>query len=217
MVESALHLEQPVAVALASANRLLVQRLRNGVVSPLSVVGEAAHVREIVALARRDGPDLVLVDVAIPGGVVEATRELVDRALGTVVLVAGEPPGDALMLRALRAGAVGLIAAATPSARLGPTLLGALRGEAALTRTQVGRLLSEFQARPGRSVVSRGRRVHLTQRELEVFQHLRANRGTAATANLLGIAPTTVRTHVASLLRKARVSTREELVRVFSD
>lgn len=216
MTQSALYQDRPVAVALASRNRLLVQRLRASITPPMQVVHEATSVGEIVALARLDPPDLVLLDVDLPGGVVEAVRELADRELGTVVVITDDTPDDTVILRILRAGAAGLLPASTPAARLGHALSGVLRGEAALPRTQVGVLLAEFQARPGRTVIVRGRRVRLTPRELEVLQHLRHRRGTSAIAALLGIAPTTVRTHVAALLRKARVGSREELVRALA-
>lgn len=202
-----------VLVGLASADDRLLDRFRLAVSAPMRVGVEAGDADTLVRRARRDPLDLLLLDSGLPGGVVQATRSVADEGLGAVVVVtAADDPDESLMLRVLRAGAVGLLPASTPVDRLASAMNGVLRGEAALPRTHVRVLLAEFHARPGRSVAVSGRRVHLTQRELEVLQLLRLQHSTTSIAHRLGIADTTVRTHVAGLQRKARVSSRRDLL-----
>ena len=202
-----------VVVGLASPDARLVDRLRGAVRAPMRVGVVAGDAGEVVRLARREPMDLVLLDSRLPGGVVQATRRVADEGLGAVVVVTTADDADeSLMLRVLRAGAVGLLPASTPVDRLASAMNGVLRGEAALPRAHVRVLLAEFHARPGRSVSVSGRRVHLTRRELEVLQLLRLQHSTTSIAHRLGIADTTVRTHVAGLQRKARVSSRGELL-----
>ncbi len=208
----------PATVALASADPLLVDRLRTTLPAPLAVVGQAADAAAAVAVARRTRPGLVLLDARLPGGAADATRELVDRALGrVVVLSSGDVPDTSVMLAVLRAGACGWLPARTAPARLGSALLGVLRGEAALTRVDTGVLLARYQTDRGRSVAFRGRTVHLTPRELEILQLLRSGHSSSSIAHRLGIAPTTVRTHVAGLQRKFRVSGRSSLVAALTE
>lgn len=202
-----------VAVGLASSDPWLLRRLRAAVSAPMRVVLEAAGAAEVVTMARVHRPVLLLLDSRLPGGVVQATRTLADSSLGAVIVItADDAPDEPLLLRSLRAGAVGLLPASTPAHRMTSAMNGVLHGEAALPRTQVRVLLAEFAARPGRTVAVSGRSVHLTQRELDVLRLLRLRHSTTSIAHRLGIADTTVRTHVAGLQRKVRVSSRGELL-----
>jgi len=204
--------ELPVRVGLASTQLLLIRRLRAAIGGPMQVVLEAHDATEILALARQAPPDLMLLDGQLPR-VEEVIRTLVDHALGTVVVITRDnDPDEAFLMRVLRAGASGFMPAATPTGRFTAALQGVLRGEAALPRSHVGLLLAEFQARPGRALSVRGRRIHLTQREMEVLRLLRQGHTTASIAHRLSIGGTTVRTHLAALQRKARVSSRAELL-----
>lgn len=205
--------ELPVTVGLASRHPLMIRRLRGAIGGPMQVVLEAHAGAEIIALARQAPVDLLLIDGQLPGGVEDVIRTLVEQALGTVVVITRDnDPDEAFLMRVLRAGAAGFLPATTPAGRLTAALQGVLRGEAALPRSHVGLLLAEFQARPGRALSLRGRRIHITQRELEVLRLLRQGHTTARIAHRLSIGGTTVRTHLASLQRKARVSSRAELL-----
>lgn len=208
--------EYRTTVAFATADPALAHRLRAALSGAMTVVGESSDATGLPAVADAAGADLVLVDDRLPAAV-EATGQIVERALAAVVvLTADEALDEAQMLRALRAGASGLLPVSTPDASLQAALAGVLRGEAALPRTHVRVLLSEFQGRPGRDLTVRGRQVHLTQRELEVLRLLQLSHSTTSIADRLGIAATTVRTHVAALQRKARVSDRRELLDVLA-
>jgi two-component system, NarL family, response regulator DesR len=95
---------------------------------------------------------------------------------------------------------------------------GALRGEPAVPRRFVSRLLDELRTRERRrSVVLAGRgRVALTSREWEVVELLLRGATTSEMAETLGIAPVTVRRHLGSVERKLGVSTRAQVVELLS-
>jgi RNA polymerase sigma factor (sigma-70 family) len=97
------------------------------------------------------------------------------------------------------------------------TLKGVLRGEAALPRSLVARLIAEFRLRESRDDRRRAleteARTALTNREWEVLRLLGEGRTTAEIADLLGVSAVTVRSHVATLLAKLRVPDRAAAVR----
>jgi DNA-binding NarL/FixJ family response regulator len=99
-------------------------------------------------------------------------------------------------------------------ARLGRTLHGVLRGEAALPRTLTARLIVEFRARAQQPSLVRRTKKDLTSREWDVLDCLREGLSTPRIAKQLFISKTTVRRHVGSILKKLNVSTREEAVKV---
>jgi DNA-binding NarL/FixJ family response regulator len=88
-------------------------------------------------------------------------------------------------------------------------------GEAAMPRALVTRLMDEFRARGSRRVaIPGGHPVQLTAREWQVLEGMREGLSTAALADRLHVAPVTVRTHVAAILRKLRVTDRDAAVRL---
>jgi DNA-binding NarL/FixJ family response regulator len=171
-----------------------------------------------VAAALRDPPDLCLVEVRVPGGGIEAAAAIRAHLPRTEVVMLSASGSDNDVFAALQAGASGYLLKEMDPARLAPTLVGVLRGEAALPRELTARLIREFRARTRRApagLVRRGEN-ELTRREWEVLDCLCAGLATRAIAAQLFISQTTVRRHVASILRKLEVASREaavELVR----
>jgi DNA-binding NarL/FixJ family response regulator len=121
-------------------------------------------------------------------------------------------------MAAVRAGASGYLTQGLDPARLPHVVRGAVRGEPAVPRRFVSRLLDELRTRERRrSVVLAGRgRVALTGREWEVAELLLRSATTAEMAAQLGVAPVTVRRHVGSVERKLGVSTRAEVIALLS-
>jgi DNA-binding NarL/FixJ family response regulator len=93
-----------------------------------------------------------------------------------------------------------------------------LKGEAAMSRTLMSRVLDQFQdrGRTARRSVSGQASVTITSREADVLRLLEEQLTTAQMANRLFVSPATVRTHVSSLLRKFGAADREELLRAVS-
>jgi DNA-binding NarL/FixJ family response regulator len=117
-------------------------------------------------------------------------------------------------MAAVRAGASGYLTNSLDPARLPHVVQGAMRGEPAVPRKFVSRLLDELRTRERRrSVVLEGKgRIALTAREWEVVELLLRSASTSDIAAELGVAPVTVRRHVGSVERKLGVTTRAQVV-----
>jgi DNA-binding NarL/FixJ family response regulator len=175
------------------------------------VCAQASDARSAIEGARRERPDVCLLDIHMPGdGIYAAERishELPDAAV--VMLTVSRSDDD--LFNALRAGASGYLLKDIDPARLPLALRGVLEGEAALPRRLVALLIEEFRERKRRRRIPLvGRRAaELTDREWEVLELMKQGLTTDEIAARLFISPVTVRTHVSAILRKLHVQTRE--------
>ena len=175
-----------------------------------AVCAEAADAAEAVEAAVRERPDVCLVDTELPGGGIAAAAAIVSEGARTSVVMFGRSSSDEVVFAALEAGACGYLTKNMDPERLATALKSVTRDEAPLPRTIVARLIEEFQERHRRM-----RTFHnLTGREAEVLELLGQGLDTAEIAKRLFVAPVTVRTHIASVLKKLGVPDREALVRV---
>ena len=176
-----------------------------------AVCAEAADGPEAVAAAARERPDLCLVDTELPGGGgIPTAAAIIGSGAETDVIMFARSPSERDLFAALEVGACGYLTKSTDPERLAFALKRVSEGEAPLPRTLVARLIEEFQERYRRS-----RTLHnLTEREKEVLELLDEGLGTAEIAARLFVARVTVRTHVASILKKLGVPDREAAVRV---
>jgi len=176
------------------------------------VVGEAADGADAVERTRELQPDLVILDLQMPGMDGLQALPLVREASSQteiVVLTASEDDGN--LLAAIRAGAAGYLLKSEPPERIVGFLRGILQGEAALSGAIARRLLD--QVREGGhhdSAVPESIAAALSARELEVLLLLDQHLGTEEIAQRLFISDHTVRSHVKSLLGKLGVSSRRE-------
>jgi DNA-binding NarL/FixJ family response regulator len=189
-------------------------RVQLGLADDIDVVGEAANGEQAVAMARRERPDVLVMDVRMPvlDGI-EATRRIVDGA-GTEdvkVLILTTFDLDEHVYAALSAGASGfLLKDATPE-----ELVYAVRvvaaGESLLAPTVTSRLVREFArrsaGRPRRELLA-----SLTQREIEVLQLVAAGLSNAELAEQLVVSHATAKTHVSRILTKLGLRDRAQLV-----
>lgn len=180
------------------------------------VVGEAADGPEAVTMALELKPDIALLDVNMPGSGIKAAEEIGQALPGTTVVMLTVSRDDDDLFAALRAGASGYLLKDTDPGRLPFALRGVLEGEAALARGLVARLIEEFRTRGRRRrlPLMRQRGVELTEREWEVLEFLHDGLSTAEIADRLSISPVTVRRHVSEILKKLRVTSREEAVKL---
>jgi len=173
-----------------------------------SVVAEAPSAPSAIEAARKHRPDIVLLDIHMPGSGISAaaaiSRELPDSAI--VMLTASEDDND--LFDSLRAGASGYLLKTIDHERLPAALRGVLSGEAAVPRPLVARILQEFRSRPQRRFGSKDSRSKLTPREWEVMELLGQGHSTNDVAQRLFLSPATVRVHVSTVLRKLRVKDR---------
>jgi DNA-binding NarL/FixJ family response regulator len=183
------------------------------------ICAEASDAAESVDLARETKPDICILDVNMPGGGVQAARRIIEERPTTSVVMLTVSADDNDLFDALKAGASGYLLKDIDPSRLGPVLRAVLDGEAALPRSLTARLIQEFQGRERRHriPVLRNRGVTLTEKEWLVLELMRDGASTAEMAERLGISAVTVRTHVSAILRKLRVSNRQEAVDLMQD
>lgn len=181
------------------------------------VVGEAANAAAAVDSARALRPDVALLDIVMPGGGINAARDIAVACPETAVVMLTVSRDDADLFSALRAGARGYLLKDIDPDRLAHALEGVVEGEAALPRGLVARLIDEFRTREHNAGRRQGPLAQLTDREWETLDLMRQGMSTQEIANAMFVSAVTVRTHVSAILRKLQVTTRADAVRVASD
>jgi DNA-binding NarL/FixJ family response regulator len=168
------------------------------------VVGEAASGAEAVLLTERERPDVVLMDLQMPGvDGATATAEITERFPGTRVLVLTTYDTDADILRAVEAGATGYLLKDAPRERLFPAIRSAARGETVLAPTVATRLVNRMRV-PAEEA--------LTSREVEVLELVARGSSNADVAASLFISEATVKTHLLHIFGKLGVDDRTAAV-----
>jgi DNA-binding NarL/FixJ family response regulator len=180
------------------------------------IVGEAATAAAATTMARELTPQVCLLDVHMPGNGITAARTIATAVASTTIVMLTVSRDDADLFDAVRAGASGYLLKDIDPDRLPHALRGVLDGEAALPRSLVLRLMSEFRGRDDRKV-GRGRASRLTSREWEILDLLSRGLSTADIAEHLFVSAVTVRSHVSAVLRKLQVADREAAVKVFRE
>ena len=175
---------------------------------------EAADAQSAVDAAVRDHPDVCFLGLDAAGQGLRAANEIASKVPSAAVILLTSRLDEEEFMAAMRAGASGYLTNSLDPARLTHVVQGAMRGEPAVPRKFVSRLLEELRTRERRrSVVLEGRgRVALTAREWDVVELLLRSATTAEIAAELGVAPVTVRRHLGSVEQKLGVATRAEVV-----
>jgi DNA-binding NarL/FixJ family response regulator len=176
------------------------------------VVGEAEEGGAAVERAAELAPDLILLDLSMPGvDGLTALPRLREAAPQCEVVVLTASGTEENLLGAIRAGAAGYLLKSEPPERIVGFLRGVANGEAALSGAVARRLLEQVRSNGGRgSGVPDSIAAVLSARELEVLLLLDEHLATDEIAKRLFISEHTVRSHVKSLLRKLGVSSRRE-------
>jgi DNA-binding NarL/FixJ family response regulator len=176
----------------------------------LEVVGEAGDGAAAVALVGRLRPDVVLMDVRMPGvDGLEATRRIVASGSPARVIVLTTYDVDDSVFAALRAGASGFMLKDVRPAELAEAVRVVARGDALLAPSVTRRLLDRFAATlPGPAPSLDG----LTEREVEVLRLVALALSNAEIAERLVLTEATVKTHVSSVLRKLGLRDRVQAV-----
>jgi DNA-binding NarL/FixJ family response regulator len=208
----------PRAHVLIAAERLPTRVGLRLALEPEARCTEAADAGSAVDAAIRDRPDVCLLGLDAAGQGLRATNEIASKVPSAVVILLTSRLDEEEFMAAMRAGASGYLAASLDPARLTHVVRGAMRGEPAVPRKFVSRLLDELRTRERRrSVVIEGRgRIPLTAREWDVVELLLRAATTSEIAAELGVAPVTVRRHLGSVEQKLGVTTRAEVVRLLS-
>ena len=178
----------------------------------VTVVGEASTGEEVVALACRLRPDVVVIDAALPGlHCVEATSRMrAETGAAVMLLIATEQ--DDRIFAALRAGARGLLLSDTEPAELVRAIRLLARGDAVVAPSLMRRLIAELGSAPDTQLRRADLLEELTPREREVVALVAQGLSNADIAERLVISPATSRTHVSRAMLKLGARNRAILV-----
>ena len=180
----------------------------------LEVVGEAQDGYEAVAAAQRLLPDIVLMDVRMPGlDGIEATRRLVDGECSAKILMLTTFDMDEYVYESLRAGASGFLLKDVPPEQLVTGIRAVASGEALLAPSVTRRMIEEFVRRPPNAARPAPRELEqLTAREREVLVLMARGLSNAELAKEFVVSEATVKTHVAHVLAKLGLRDRVQAV-----
>lgn len=188
-----------------------------GAQDDLAVVGEAADGNEAVRLATSLRPDIVLMDVRMPGGGgIDATRRIVAAEPTVRIIILTTFDLDEYAFEGLRAGASGFLLKNARPDELISGIRSVAAGDAVLAPTTTRRLLDAyaggFSGGVGPERPERDALAALTQREREVFAEMAAGRTNREIATRLFLSETTVKTHVVRILAKLDLRDRVQAV-----
>lgn len=179
------------------------------------VIGQAADGLEALVQARQLVPDLILMDVAMPGGDgIDATSQIKAELPDTVIVMLTVRDEDEKLFQAIKSGAQGYLLKNIRSRDLISLLRGAMQGHAAITPAFGGRMLEEFRrlsqkapSLPDEEIIS------LTAREQEVLGLVARGASDQEIADSLTISIHTVKSHMRNILSKLHLSHRHEAAR----
>jgi DNA-binding NarL/FixJ family response regulator len=201
----------PIRIVIADDHPLFRTGLRAllGSVADMEVVGEATTGDEAVDLAREEHPEVVVMDLNMPGiGGIGATRRIVEDARGVRVLVMTMHEDDEAVFAALRAGAHGYLLKGALQEETLRAIRAVANGEAILGPVVAARLQGYLTAPPAADPVDAF--PQLTDREIEVLELLAERRSNAEIAAKLFLSQKTVRNYVSGILAKLQVADRAE-------
>jgi two-component system, NarL family, response regulator DevR len=176
----------------------------------MEVVGEAGSASEALQLVERLGPDVILMDIRMPGqSGLQATRVITERFPQTKIIVLTSYSDDALVLDAIRAGAVGYVLKQVGNQELLRAISAAVRDEASLDPVITARLIAHVRAAESKAQEDAFR--GLSEREMDVLIEVARGKTNAEIGKLLNLQEKTVRNYVSNILEKLGFSNRIEL------
>ncbi|MET3769754.1 DNA-binding NarL/FixJ family response regulator [Marisediminicola sp. UYEF4] len=189
--------------------------LRADLAEFIEVVGEAATVDEALALIEQTAPEVVLLDVHLPGGEGGGGAEVIRRSarlLGSIRFLALSVSDSAEdVVGVIRAGARGYITKSSSGAEVSRAVAAVAAGDAVFSPRLAGFVLDAFGAVAGEQAETSDELDRLSAREREVMRLIARGYAYKEVATDLFISIKTVETHVSAVLRKLQLSSRHEL------
>ena len=174
-------------------------------------MAEAGDGRTALEIIEMQAPDVVLLDISMPGlGGIETLRKITREHPAVKVIILSVHSGDEYVIRALRAGASGYLVKGAASAELELALRAVRRGECYLSPV-ISKLVIGWMLRG--SPPAEGALAQLTERQREILKLLAEGAGTKEVAQILGISVKTVETHRAQLMERLGIHDLAGLVR----
>jgi two-component system response regulator DevR len=176
----------------------------------MEVVGEAGTADEALKAVEHLRPDVVLMDIRLPGeGGLEATERITRTFPASRVVMLTSFADDALVVRAIQAGAAGYVLKQVGNKELLRAIQAAARGQAVLDPTTTQRLLARVRESERRAEQDAFR--DLSDREMAVLAEVARGRTNAETGRNLHLSEKTVRNYVSTILEKLHMANRIEL------
>lgn len=200
---------EPISVLLIDDHRVVRQGLRDflELQDDIEVVGEAGSGEEGVRAVQDKLPDVVLMDMVLPGiDGVEATRRIKAASPSTQVIVLTSFADDDKVFPAIKAGAISYLLKDVQPEELAKAIRAAQRNEAVLHPEVAAKLMQEFNApRPAENSAEQ-----LTEREMDVLRLIARGKSNKEIADTLIISEKTVKTHVSNILSKLHLADRTQ-------
>jgi DNA-binding NarL/FixJ family response regulator len=176
------------------------------------VVGQAGTIRDAITLVESRRPDLVIMDLGLPDGSGEKTiSQILDKSQDANVVFLTIHASDELAFTAIRRGAKGFLMKDIPATALLSALRRLKRGELAVSRATLSRMLDELLPIVStRSNAEGASQASLTIREVEILAEIGAGFSNTEIADNLSISENTVRVHVHNILQKLNFQNRQE-------
>jgi DNA-binding NarL/FixJ family response regulator len=175
----------------------------------VQIVGEAATGTEAVRIVRELAPDVVVMDLNMPGmGGVDATRHIISIAPLTRVLMLTISDGDSDVMDAILAGACGYLLKDSSIQELMQGISAASRGESLISPNIAAKVLQRVRATSTQPEIANTIRSELSDREIEVLKLIANGKDNAVIAGELHISPKTVKNHISNILMKLQIDNR---------
>jgi DNA-binding NarL/FixJ family response regulator len=193
------------------------ERFRSGLKALLAVApdttlaGESATGSEAILMAERLQPDVILMDIQMPGiNGIDATRQILQTSPHIGILMLTMFEDDDSVFAAMRAGARGYLLKGALKAEILRAIRGVYSGEA-IFGPAIARRLTQFFAQPRSSATAR-EFPELTEREQEILELIARQQTNPEIAQRLGLSPKTVRNHVSNIFSKLQVADRAQAI-----
>lgn len=176
----------------------------------MEVVAEASTAAEAILAVEKSQPDVVLMDIRLPGeGGIEATRQIMARFPKSRVVMLTSFADDDLVMRAILAGAVGYVLKQVGNEELLRAIQAAARGEALIDPSTTVRLLSRVRELDRKMEEDAFR--ELSDREMDVLVHVARGRTNAEIGRILNLSEKTVGNYIGTMFEKLHLNNRIEL------
>jgi DNA-binding NarL/FixJ family response regulator len=176
----------------------------------MEVIAEASTAAEAVRAVEKFQPDVVLMDIRLPGeGGIEATRQITSRFPNSKVVMLTSFADDDLVIRAISAGAVGYVLKQVGNEELLRAIQAAARGEALLDPSTTAKLLSRVREVDRKTEEDAFR--ELSDREMDVLVHVARGKTNAEIGKRLNLSEKTVGNYIGTMFEKLHLKNRIEL------
>lgn len=188
---------------------------RDGVIQTLKmsgrfeIIAEGETAQDAISIARAHAPDVLLLDVGIPGGGIESARTIVQDSPAVKILFLTASEADADVFASLDAGGRGYVLKGIGGSELANMVTAVHFGETAVTPSLAGRLLSSFNAKP-QAVGPARTQSDLTAREDGILDAVACGLSNKEIANKLNLTEKTVKHYMTNIMQKLHVRNRVE-------